>query len=138
MMPDAIQISDEHYAQMESHVVAEAPLEACGLLAGEGKASRAAYPIRNQAQSATRFLMDASQQVAAFVEIEEQGWELLAIYHSHPAGPSGPSQTDLAEALYPDTFQLIWSRATSGAWQCRAYNYEEGMAREIGIKLGQE
>ena len=32
---------------------------------------------------------------------------ILGVYHSHPAGDAWPSETDVAEALYPDWTHLI-------------------------------
>jgi proteasome lid subunit RPN8/RPN11 len=43
------------------------------------------------------------------MEFEEQGLELVAIYHSHPAGPEEPSATDVAHALYPEAAAIICS-----------------------------
>jgi proteasome lid subunit RPN8/RPN11 len=74
------------------------------------------------------------QQLAAFKLIDLNGWELAAIYHSHPLGPDQPSPTDIAEAHYPDTITLIWSKQP-GDWHCHAFRILEGHIDEIEIQL---
>ncbi len=126
---------------MRSHVEANKPEEACGLLAGIGHAVSEVLQITNQNHSPTSFRMDPVEQIQAFNRIEAQGLELIGIYHSHPAGPEsaggrnpGPSPTDIAEAAYP-VIHLIWSRP-QGVWQARAFWIEAGRASEVELELG--
>ncbi|MEX2160442.1 MAG: M67 family metallopeptidase [Anaerolineales bacterium] len=122
-------IRREHWEAMRAHVSAEYPQEACGLLAGQGGTSQAAFPIGNELVSPTHFRMDAKQQLETFLAIERAGWQLLAIYHSHPAGPPHPSQRDLQEALYPGVAHLIWSKADG--WTCLAYSLDDGRIQAL-------
>jgi proteasome lid subunit RPN8/RPN11 len=62
--------------------------------------------------SPIRFAMDELEIVRALREIDERGWILGAIVHSHPNGPATPSRTDLAEAFYPGSLMVIVSFAT--------------------------
>ncbi len=126
----ALQIARAHWEQMRAHVAAAAPLEACGLLAGKERQSGAVYRITNELASRERFRMQPSEQLKAFVDIEKAGAELLAIYHSHPAGPPRPSKTDVAEALYPGVIHLIWS-PQDGEWNCGAFLLDEGRADQV-------
>jgi proteasome lid subunit RPN8/RPN11 len=119
---------------MRAHVAAASPEEACGLLAGRAGQTAHIFEIENELHSATRYRMAPKQQLEAFMEMEERGWELLAIYHSHPSGPVGPSATDLAEALYPEALHLIWSRA-EGKWVGRAYRFDANTAVEMDFEL---
>jgi proteasome lid subunit RPN8/RPN11 len=118
---------------MRAHVEAHAPLEACGLLAGRERCVQAVLPVANRLQSATRFMMDPAGQLRAFEWIDDQGMELLGIFHSHPDGPEGPSATDIAEAAY-DVVQVIWS-LPRGAWGPRAYRLENGQVHEVELEL---
>lgn len=133
--PTALSIARAHWAQMRAHVAAAAPQEACGLLAGANGGSQQVFEITNELASPTHFSMAPREQLAALLEIERRGWELLAIYHSHPAGPPRPSRMDVAEARYPGVAHLIWS-PDAGEWGCRAFLLDGGEAREIGIELG--
>ena len=127
-------IEHAHYQQMLQHVSAQLPEEACGLVAGKQSKSVRVYPIENQLHSATKFRMEPHAQVQALLELEQQGWELLAIYHSHPDGPVEPSPTDLAEASYPEAVALIWSR-NAGGWKCRGFTIQEGEFRAFDVQI---
>ncbi len=115
-----LKIARGHWEQMRAHVAAEGPLEACGLVAGLDQKSHAVFRIQNELASSTQFRMEPNEQLKALLEIERAGWQMLAIYHSHPAGPPRPSQTDVAEARYPGVAHLIWS-PKNGEWNCGAF-----------------
>ena len=57
----------------------------------------------------TRYRIDPREQLRAFRSMDEQGEELVAIYHSHPASQPFPSPTDRDEANYPDAFYVLVS-----------------------------
>jgi proteasome lid subunit RPN8/RPN11 len=124
----------QHWQQMHSDVAGKAPLEACGLVAGLTGRSMAVYPVFNELESPVRFRMDPEGQIRAMIAIEEQGWELAAIYHSHPEGPDHPSPTDISEAMYPETVQLIWFRR-EGRWQCLGYLIEGEQVRRVDVEF---
>lgn len=93
---------------MLCNVVTQCTEEACGLIGGMNNKAIKIYPITNSLHSPTGFRMDAAEQVKAMSEIERNGWELLAIYHSHLRGPEYPSVTDTAEFAYPGVAYLIF------------------------------
>jgi len=118
---------------MRRHVRREAPLETCGLLAGKEARVEAVLPARNAAQSPVRFRMEPREQWHAFRWIEDQGLELLGVYHSHPAGPHQPSPTDVEEALYP-VVHVIWA-LRAGKWQARGYWIESRQVSEVTLEV---
>jgi len=130
-----IHVSPEQLQQMLEHVAEEAPIEACGLLGGSDFRVQQVVPIKNAVKSQVRYRMDPAEQVSALFGFEERGMELVAIYHSHPAGPPGPSPTDIREDAYPEAIQLIWF-LEMGDWVCRAYRFGEGGAVEMPMSLG--
>jgi proteasome lid subunit RPN8/RPN11 len=69
--------------------------------------------------------MDPQGQISALGRIEDEGEELIAIYHSHPMGPAHPSATDLDEAAFPEVDYLIWSPG-EGQWRCEGFHLEGG------------
>jgi [CysO sulfur-carrier protein]-S-L-cysteine hydrolase len=118
-----LHLSRSLYEAMLLHVDTLYPQEGCGLLAGhwyDGIAT-VLYAIPNQTQSPTQYLMDPEWQLNAFLEIEQANMALLAIYHSHPHGPETPSITDLTQAYYPDSLQLIISLADRAQPSIRAF-----------------
>jgi [CysO sulfur-carrier protein]-S-L-cysteine hydrolase len=126
-------INTEQLQTMIQHVEAELPLEACGLLSGKDSRVRSVHVIRNQAQSPVRFVMDPLEQLTAFEWVESQKLDLLAIFHSHPAGPETVSATDIAEAAYP-VVHIILSRS-GGEWQARGFWIENGQASEVTLQV---
>jgi [CysO sulfur-carrier protein]-S-L-cysteine hydrolase len=127
----------QEYRQLLAEAQAAFPLETCGLMAGKAGRVRRLYPVANVLQSPSAFLMDARQQVEAMLEMEAHGWELLAIYHSHPAGPAEPSATDVALAYYPDALHLILSLEDRARPLLRAFVINEGRVEEKEWQLVQ-
>ncbi len=110
----------EHWVQMERDVASRPGEEACGLVAGQGNHSMLVIPTTNSLHDPYRFRIDPQEELDAFLLIEEKGWEVIAIYHSHPQGISQPSASDQAELTFPGIIYLIWYQH-AGAWKCRGY-----------------
>jgi proteasome lid subunit RPN8/RPN11 len=134
LVSQTLSIHRQHWEQMLEHVTSQIPLEACGLVAGQGGLSREVFQIANVLSSPVRFRMHPEQQIKVLLKLDELGWDLLGIYHSHPNGPPVPSPTDIAESAYPDTVYLIWSRM-DGNWTCRGFFIQDGVYREVIINL---
>jgi proteasome lid subunit RPN8/RPN11 len=79
------------FDEMLFHVRQHVDEEACGLVGGKSATALKVYPITNALHSPSRFRMEARGQINALMEIERNGWDLLAIYHSHLKGPGTPS-----------------------------------------------
>lgn len=118
---------------MIAHVDSHAPLEACGLLAGQDSKVKAVLEVTNQAQSPVRYVMEPIEQLKAFDWIESNGLELIGIFHSHPAGPETVSPTDIAESAY-DVAQIILSRM-DGAWKARGFWIENNGYDEVTLLI---
>ncbi len=132
-MIDPLILLPEHWQTMRDHVTRQAPMEACGLLAGENAQVEKVFLIRNQAQSPVRFRMDPKEQLDAFEWIDSNGLELLGIFHSHPAGPAEVSNTDIAEAAYP-VVHIIWD-GSNGQWNARGFWIENRKAIEVSLEI---
>ncbi len=130
-----IEIQHLTYLTMLAHTQAAFPLEACGLLAGSHRQVRHLYIIENSLQSPTAYEMDGRQQLDAMLHIENQGLDLLAVYHSHPGGPSAPSATDIAQAYYPDLIQLIISLQDRSRPNVGAFTIVDGQVDRCSISI---
>jgi proteasome lid subunit RPN8/RPN11 len=119
-LSSGLTLTSEHWAQMEADVAAKTPEEACGFVLGEGYHSRLVIPVTNILHDPFRFRMDPEEQLKAFFLVEEKGWEILAVYHSHPHGISSPSATDYDELTFPGIIYLIWYQITD-KWECKGY-----------------
>jgi proteasome lid subunit RPN8/RPN11 len=133
-LQNAISISRSHYEIMLADVSRRAPEEACGIIAGNNRRTSRVYVVPNALHSPTAFRMDAQKQIEAFLEMEKDNQEMLAIYHSHPTGPEIPSETDKTEFAYPGVLTLIWF-LKEGTWDCRAYWINDAMAFEASLLL---
>ena len=116
----------------------DSPLETCGLLGGVEGRVLAHYPGTNVEASTVRYEMDPRQVVRAMQDILAHGWELTAIYHSHPAGPSGLSKTDLDLAFYPDSAYIVVSSRPAGDWRLRAFRLGERGVSELEIQIEEQ
>ncbi len=130
-----LRLTAAHRAAIVAHVQQRLPNEACGLLGGPlGRVERV-YAIENVYQSPVAYYMDPAAQVAAMVAIEDAGWEVCGIFHSHPAGPPVPSATDIEQALYPEAVYVIAAPASDGQWALRGFHIGDGQVREVVLEV---
>lgn len=119
--------------EIVAHARAEAPKEACGLIATrDGVPPRVIRCANAHPTPATRYSIEPREQLRAFREMEANGEELLAIYHSHPATQAYPSPTDRAEAHYPEAFYVLVS-LRDAVPEVRAYRINQGWVREATL-----
>lgn len=102
-------------------------------MAGKSSTVESVLEVANQAQSPVRFVMDPIEQLHAFEWMDDNGLDLLAIFHSHPAGPETVSPTDIAEAAY-DVVYIILTPA-DGEWRARGFWIEGGGYREVSLQI---
>lgn len=126
-----LRLKSSQLESMRTHVEACLPLEGCGLLIGKGGVVQQVILVRNEAVSPVRFRMDPREQLHAFDRMDAEGLDLLAIFHSHPAGPAMPSVTDIAEAAYRVVY-IVWSRE-HGIWQASGFWIDQGRISEVKL-----
>src|SRR5437588_4210685 len=95
-----MRITRELYEEMIAHARAEAPKECCGMVAGNDGSGVKVYRARNAEDSPLRFRIDPEEQLQLHNEIDDEGLELAAIYHSHTRSEPRPSQTDINFAAW--------------------------------------
>jgi proteasome lid subunit RPN8/RPN11 len=84
----------------------------------------------NLDRSPVTYNMDPQELFRAHREMEAQGLDLVAIYHSHPRTRAYPSSTDVAKATYPDAAYLIVSLQDASAPEVRAFRIQNGRISE--------
>jgi len=110
---------------LEEHARAEAPNEACGLLAFRDGIAERYLPGRNTLASPYRFQLEPGDPADFF--LEDDGYE-LAVFHSHPETEARPSRTDIANiGLWEQRPYLILSLARD---ELRAWRIENGAVTE--------
>ncbi len=116
----------------------EAPAEACGLIAGlHGRATRL-YRLPNVDPSIYRYNVEPRAQLKAIQEMDEHGWDLLAIYHSHTHTPAYPSPTDIGLAFYPDVYYAIITLQDAENPEIRAFRIVDGRVQEVPVYIASQ
>jgi proteasome lid subunit RPN8/RPN11 len=121
------------WLQICSHADEKLPEEACGLLAGKDQRVQEVIPIPNILHSPVRYRMDPTDQLRAFQRIEDGGLDLAGIFHSHPLGPDCPSDTDIAEAYYPESVYVILFPYVTTGWKARGFIINALAVNEIPL-----
>jgi proteasome lid subunit RPN8/RPN11 len=105
-----MRISQSLIDEMVAHAREDLPNECCGMVGGVDGGASVVIPVANSAASPLRFEMDPQGQYDALKAIEDDGKEMLAIYHSHTKSAAYPSQTDVNQAVsWPDAIWVIVS-----------------------------
>jgi [CysO sulfur-carrier protein]-S-L-cysteine hydrolase len=112
----------------------EHPNEACGLLAGTNGSATKLFAMTNAERSPVIYRIDPKEQLRVFNEIEDDGLQLVGIYHSHTRSPAYPSDTDVRQAYYPEAVYLIVSLADTEP-VLRGYRINDGRVTEVELEL---
>ena len=84
--------------EIVAHARAGLPNEACGILAGSGDRVERFYPAEPDEPSPFYYRIESRDQIRIMNAIDDEGLDLVGIYHSHPFTRAYPSATDLAQA----------------------------------------
>lgn len=109
-----MKIKKEIKEQIVAHAKREAPLEACGYLAGKDGIIVKHYALTNIDKSEEHFSFDPKEQFETVRDARKNGLEVSAVYHSHPASPARPSEEDKRLAYDPHISYVIISLAGGG------------------------
>ena len=120
--------------ELIAHAREDAPDECCGMIAASGGRAVALYRARNAAASPLRYEIDGLEQYRIQMEIEDRGWDLGAIYHSHTRSAPYPSQTDINLAFYPEALYVIVGVAGSEP-ELRAFRIADAQVAEVEIEV---
>lgn len=104
-----IELPHAFYRDIVAQAREEYPNEACGLIAGEAGVPVHLFRMRNADESPVTYRLDPKEQLEVFNEMDDRGWDLFAIYHSHTGTEAYPSLTDVRLALYPEASYLLLS-----------------------------
>jgi [CysO sulfur-carrier protein]-S-L-cysteine hydrolase len=141
-----IELPKSMFEEIVAHARAGLPNEACGVVAGNDGGPVRVYPMRNAEASPVVFRFDSNEQVRVFKDLDQNGWDLLAIFHSHPRTEAFPSPTDRGEAhwrdpitgafgpTYPGVRYLILSLAERDP-VLRAFTFHDGEPLEEEVRI---
>jgi len=129
--------------EMVAHAIAELPNECCGIVAGKDGVATKLYRTRNAEASPFRYNIDPRDILRVERELDEQGWQVLVIYHSHVASEAYPSPTDVRLSqwqgsdppmdLYPGAYYVLVSLKDRQNPAVRAFRISGGEVTEVDL-----
>jgi proteasome lid subunit RPN8/RPN11 len=120
----ALKITQHVLDGLIAHAREEAPLECCGLLAGDGDVINDYVRTRNVRASEVAYEIDPREHIAAMKSLRAQDRSVLGAYHSHPRTGARPSPRDVAEAHYELDFVYLIVSLEREPPDIRAYRLE--------------
>ena len=130
-----MQLDRIFFDEMVEHGLAAFPNESCGLLAGKEGRPVKFFAMTNRDASPVTYRLDPKEQLQVFDEMDEQGWDLLGIFHTHTHSEAYPSDTDRAQAFYPEAEYLVMSLSDRANPVLRSFAIveDEVLDRELEI-----
>jgi proteasome lid subunit RPN8/RPN11 len=129
------QLEGAYFAEMVEHGLRDFPNEACGLVAGKDGRAVKVFAMRNADASPVTYRLDAKEQLRVFQQMDEEGWDLFAIYHTHTHSEADPSETDRRQAFYPDARYLVVSLSDRDNPVLRAFRIADGEVEEEELSI---
>jgi len=137
-----MRISAPLLEEVVGHALEDPGNEVCGLVAVSTDGERAAtrvYRARNVHESPMKFEIEPKELLELHNAIEDEGYELGAIYHSHVRSPPYPSQTDVNfAASWPGVEWIIVGLAAGAEPEVRSYLIDGGAIEEIPIAAAEK
>lgn len=130
-----LRIPNHIYEDIIEQARTEAPVEACGILAGREGMAEKIYKMANAENRTDYFMMAPEQQFAVIKDIRANSLDMLAIYHSHPETPARPSDEDIKMALTPNVVYVILSLAGNNGPVIKGFEIEDGKATEVALEI---
>ncbi len=130
-----LEIPHNIFQQILIQAEAEAPIEACGILAGSDSKVEKLYKMINADKRSDHFMMEPTEQFKVVKDIRGSGLEMLAIYHSHPQTPARPSAEDNRLALTPDVTYIIVSLQNGDPPAVKGFLMENNSVTEVPVKI---
>lgn len=137
-----MKVAKQLLAEIVAHAQENPRIECCGVVAmlsaedgGAGKTAARVYRAENVHASALKFEIGPMELYRLNEEIEEAGWEIGAIYHSHVRSAPYPSQTDIGFAAgWPGLEWIIVGLAGGAEPEVRSYLIDGAQVSEIAVE----
>ena len=130
-----IELDGVFYKEIVEQGLREFPNECCGVIAADGGVPVKVFQMTNADASPATYRLDGTEQLRVFDEIDERGWELWAIYHSHTHSEAYPSETDVRLAFYPEARYLLLSLQDRESPVLRFFRIEDGRIDEEEVEV---
>ena len=124
-----------HSDEIIAHAREDAPNECCGIIAGNDGSATKLYRALNAEASPYRYNVDPKDLLRIYRDIDGNGWDVLAIYHSHTHTEAYPSPTDVKLAAWPEAYYVIVSLEDDANPVLRAFRIEDGQVTEEELRV---
>jgi len=118
-----------------AHAREDAPNECCGIIAGNDGTAAKLYRAVNAEASPYRYNVDPRDLLRIYRDLDSNGWDVVAIYHSHTHTEAYPSPTDVRLASWPEAHYVIVSLAGESTPVLRAFRITDGAVREEELQI---
>ncbi|MBI3292326.1 MAG: M67 family metallopeptidase [Elusimicrobia bacterium] len=119
--PSSVEFPAAVWEELRRVTVAAYPYEGCGLLAGTFRPRKRVaklYPLTNARKERGggqfEFEFDAREVYRTTQTAEQEGLDIVGVYHSHPDHPARPSATDASQPML-----ARWSNVIAAVHQGR-------------------
>jgi len=123
------------YKEIVEQGLREFPNECCGLIASVDGVACKVFAMANADASPATYRLDGTEQLRAFDQMDEEGLELWAIYHSHTHSEAYPSETDIRLAFYPEARYILLSLDDRAAPVLRSFSILDGEVTEEELTI---
>lgn len=130
-----LKLARSYADEIVAHAREDAPNEACGIIAGNDGAAAKLYRAVNAEASPYRYNVDPRDLLRIYRDLDGNGWDVLAIYHSHTHTQAYPSPTDIHLASWPDAYYLIVSLEDDAKPDLRAFRIRDGVVSEEEMEI---
>jgi proteasome lid subunit RPN8/RPN11 len=135
-MPLKLIIYDRDLEQIIEHARQGYPYEVCGLIGGRDGVAESVVPVPNASLSPrVRFEMERQAMVDAIIGFRRAGREVVGIYHSHPEGKAELSETDIAQATWPDAVNLVVGLDEEQQIDLQAWAIQRGEVEPAALEI---
>jgi [CysO sulfur-carrier protein]-S-L-cysteine hydrolase len=134
-----VTIKESDYDKILSHARKEAPIEACGLIAGldhDGvREIKKVYILTNIDHTSEHFSLDPKEQLQAVKDMRAEGLKPLGNWHSHPASPSRSSAEDIRLSFDSKASYLILSLMDNDNPDLNSFHVEDGISTKEELRI---
>lgn len=134
-----VTIKKSDYEKILNHARKEAPIEACGLIAGldhDGvREIKKVYILTNIDHTSEHFSLDPKEQLQAVKDMRAEGLKPLGNWHSHPASPSRSSAEDIRLSFDSKASYLILSLMDNDNPVLNSFHVEDGISTKEELRI---
>jgi desampylase len=135
-MPLKLVMRHSHLEQIVGHARQGYPYEVCGLIGGRDGIAESVVPVPNASLTPrVRFEMERQAMVDAIIGFQRAGREVIGIYHSHPDGRADLSESDIAQATWPDAVNLVLGLAEVQEIDLQAWAIHHGEVEPAELEI---